>query len=396
MTKGYFCMTSSSAKKLQPELNQSKQDTDELLHFVENLKKQWVATIDAIPDPFIIVSKDYKIQKANAAMAEISGANIKSLIGKNCYQVFAGRNSPCDNCHMQATTKNKKQEVYEIRNKMTDRWYEVVSKSLSNVESKSESILQIYRDRTETIKLQHQLAQQEKLASIGQLAGGFAHEINNPLGGILVFAQMLLRELDKNSPQYQDVVEIELAAQRCKSIVEGMLDFARQRPVRGKDGPTNFHEAIESAVKYACVGHNQGKRCDTFLKLQATNFEGQGDKNRVIQVLLNLCTNALQAMPTGGTLTVVTANSEKKGSKFLEIEVSDTGTGIKKEHLRKIFDPFFTTKEPGQGTGLGLSVVHGMIQDMGGSIEVESALGRGTTFRIQIPLVSTAGGDGTT
>lgn len=380
-------MAASNLRKLPKKNNIAVENSDELLHFVENLKRQWVETIDALPDPFIIVSKNHKIQKANAAMAEIAGLDIKSVIGSKCYKVFAGRSSPCENCQMQSAKEGRSHEVYEIRNKQNDRWYEVVSKAFHSQNQEDAGVLQIYRDRTETIRLQHQLSQQEKLASIGQLAGGFAHEINNPIGGILVFAQMLLREMDQKSSHYQDVVEIENAAQRCKSIVEGMLDFARQRPVRSKLEPTNFHAAIESAVRFAAVGHNAGGRCDIHIDLKAKLHEGQGDKNRLIQVILNLCTNALQAMPKRGVLTVKTSNTKKSQMVYLDIAIKDTGTGIKKEHLQKIFDPFFTTKEPGQGTGLGLSVVHGIIQDMGGSIDVESKLGGGTTFYIQIPLL---------
>lgn len=364
----------------------SRVTNEDNLHFVENLKRQWLETIDALPDPFLVVGKDHRIQKANAAMAELAGMDIRSVVGEKCYKVFADRNSPCENCHMQSVKSDEKTEIYEIRNRKNDRWYEVVSKAFHSQDQQEVGVLQIYRDRTETIRLQHQLSQQEKLASIGQLAGGFAHEINNPLGGIIVFAQMLLREMDVNSTHYQDVQEIETAAQRCKSIVENMLDFARQRPVRNKLEHTNFHTAIDSAVRFASVGHNQGNRCDIETKFAAKQFEGLGDKNRLIQVILNLCTNALQAMPKSGKLTVTTENATISETLYLIITVSDTGVGIKKEHLKKIFDPFFTTKEPGQGTGLGLSVVHGIIQDLGGSIEVDSKIHSGTTFRIQLPL----------
>ncbi len=215
---------------------------------------------------------------------------------------------------------------------------------------------------------------------------GFAHEINNPLGGIIVFAQMLLREIDKSSPHYQDVEEIENAAQRCKSIVENMLDFARQRPIRPKLEPIDFHAAIENALRFACVGHNSGNRCEVKTDLSATTYEGLGDKNRLIQVILNLCTNALQAMPKAGVLTIRTENTQSLDATYLNIQVSDTGVGIKRDHLPKIFDPFFTTKEPGQGTGLGLSVVHGLILDMGGTIDVESRVKQGTSFQIRLPI----------
>lgn len=362
--------------------------SDKLIHFVENLKRQWLETIDALPDPFLIVSSNYVIQKANAAMADVAGKPIKTIVGSKCHEVFAGRNKPCENCQMKKTQASAPLQSYEVYNAQNDRWYEVVSKRVAGSDPSNEGILQIYRDRTETRRLQHQLTQQEKLASIGQLAGGFAHEINNPLGGILVFSQMLLREMDKASQHFQDVVEIESAAQRCKVIVEGLLDFARQRPIQQKLEMTDFHSAIEAAVKFAGVGHNQKGLTSVEMELKAPEFQGLGDRNRVMQIILNLCVNAFQAMPKGGTLNVMTSNELINGQKYLVIAIKDTGMGISKEIQKKIYDPFFTTKEPGQGTGLGLSVVHGIIQDLGGSIELESKAKEGTTFKVQLPLTS--------
>ncbi len=358
------------------------------VQFVENLKRQWLETIDALPDPFLIVSSDYVIQKANAAMADVAGKPIKTIIGSKCHQIFAGRDKPCENCQMKKTQAAAPLQSYEVYNAKNDRWYEVVSKRVAGSNPSNEGILQIYRDRTETRRLQHQLTQQEKLASIGQLAGGFAHEINNPLGGIIVFSQMLLREMDKASNHFQDVVEIESAAQRCKTIVDGLLDFARQRHLQQKLIMTDFHSAIEAAVKFAGVGHNQRGQTNVEMNLRAAQYEGLGDRNRTMQIVLNLCANAFQAMPKGGSLFVSTSNELVAGQNYLIISIKDTGSGIPKDIQKKIYDPFFTTKEPGQGTGLGLSVVHGIIQDLGGVIEVESKPKEGTTFKVSLPLTS--------
>jgi signal transduction histidine kinase len=231
--------------------------------------------------------------------------------------------------------------------------------------------------------LERQLHQSEKLASIGLLAGGFAHEINNPIGGILVFSQMLLREIAKDSPHYQDVLEIEGAAKRCKAIVENLLDFARQRTAKPSESlsPTSIHEAVHVAKKFAELGHNRGGRCEVILNLSKESDIVLADKNKMIQIFLNLFSNALQAMPNGGNLIVET----KQVKKSFVITVQDNGTGIESANIKKIFDPFFTTKPPGSGTGLGLSIVHGMISDLGGSISVTSRKGRGTRFVIELP-----------
>jgi two-component system NtrC family sensor kinase len=274
---------------------------------------------------------------------------------------------------------------YEIYNSKNSRWYEVATRRLNPISGQG-GVVQIYRDRTEAKKLQNQLAQNEKLASIGQLAGGFAHEINNPLGGILVFSQMLLREVDKASPHYQDVVEIEAAAKRCKTIVENLLDFARQRPLRPKITECDLHLIVSNAAKFASLGFNQKKKCQISLDLSAKKYVFQSDSNRLTQVFLNLCTNAFQAMPNGGTITIRSFDETIQKKDVLAISISDTGSGIPKDHIRKIFEPFFTTKEPGKGTGLGLSIVHGILQDIGGSIDVTSKVSLGSTFTVRLPV----------
>ena len=368
-----------------------EQDPQQTIAFVEELKRQWVETIDAIPDPFIMVSDDFKITRANEAMAEIARTDVKKLVGRTCYDVFAGRTSPCENCHMRASKPGEAMPGYEIHNSKNDRWYEVATRRLQSI-SGQHGVVQIYRDRTEAKKLQNQLAQNEKLASIGQLAGGFAHEINNPLGGILVFSQMLLREIEPESRHYQDIVEIEAAAKRCKVIVENLLDYARQRPLKPKITECDIHTIIENAAKFAALGYNQRRRCEVTLNLKANNHKFKSDSNRLTQVFLNLCNNAFQAMPTGGDLTIETSDETSGKKAFLVIKVSDTGTGISKENLAKIFEPFFTTKEPGKGTGLGLSIVHGILQDIGGTIDVFSKINVGTTFtvKLQVPVEPTS------
>jgi two-component system NtrC family sensor kinase len=377
---------SKSSAKLKTSASSSA-PRDEIA-FVETLKRQWLETIDALPDPFITVSNNYVIGRANQVMAEISGVDVKNLGGKLCYKVFAGRDTPCENCKMREARDhrdNGSMPRYEIHNALNDRWYEVATRKLSS-SADDQTVVQIYRDRTEAKNLQRQVAQSEKLASIGQLAGGFAHEINNPLGGILVFSQMLLREMDKKSQHYQDVVEIEAAAKRCKTIVENLLDYARQRPLKPNLTHCDLHTVIPNAVKFAALGHNSGNRCEIVLKLDAKHHEITSDQNRLTQVILNLCSNAFQAMPDGGTLEVATANIGRSRNEQITIQITDTGSGISPKNLSKIFEPFFTTKEPGQGTGLGLSIVYGMIGDLGGSIDVQSKVGRGSVFTVTLPV----------
>ncbi len=359
----------------------------ELLHFVEELKRQWMSTIDAMVDPLMIVGPDFAIKKANLALARHAGLEVKKVIGKKCYAAFAGRKSPCPGCKIKDTRGGSDTKNFNLEGVQGERYYEVTSQPMTELDGPS--VVHVYRDRTEAKRLQMQLAQQEKLASIGLLAGGVAHEINNPLGGILIFSQMLLRELDKESPHYQDVVEIEAATQRCKAIVESLLDFARQNPGEGKKQKIeeiSILDAVRTAMRFGKVSIKPGTQVDI-----KEEFGGEHivtfDRNRLIQLFLNLIQNALQAMPDGGTL-MVRASAAKRGDKHVGLyEVEDTGVGIAPEHLGKIFDPFFTTKDPGEGTGLGLALCYGIVQDLGGALRVESNLNVGTRFFIEIPLV---------
>jgi len=376
---------------VQPQNNrQGSQSEGDLLRFVEDLKRQWMSTIDALVDPLMIVNKDYTIRKANLAMAKMGGVDVKHLVGRKCHEVFGGRSSPCVGCTMQKGTNSPEATTFNLEQVRDARFYEVTSQPLFNSAGDLDGIVQVYRDRTDAKKMQEQLAQQDKLASIGLLAGGVAHEINNPLGGILIFSQMLLRELDKASPHYADVVEIEAATQRCKAIVESLLDFARQNPGAGrkdKDEKINLVDAIRTAMRFGRVSIQKGGTVDLQEDFEEVQHPLICDRNRIIQLFLNLIQNAIQAMPDGGTL-IVRARSQRDapGKTFGVYEVEDTGIGIPPEHLKRIFDPFFTTKDPGEGTGLGLALCYGIVQDLGGTMTVESTINVGTRFTIQLPL----------
>jgi|LauGreDrversion4_2_1035121.scaffolds.fasta_scaffold02600_10 two-component system NtrC family sensor kinase len=375
---------SSSARKLAPTPDQG-----DLLRFVEDLKRQWMATIDALVDPLIIVSGDYSVQKANIAMARLNNVDVKDVLGRKCYTVFAGRSSPCPGCKLKSTMEDGTPTSFELDHVRQSQTFEVSSQALTDAAGKPEAVVHVYRDRTLAKAMQAQLAQQDKLASIGLLAGGVAHEINNPLGGILIFSQMLLREMDPKSPHYQDVVEIEAATQRCKAIVEGLLDFARQNPPKPQSQQVEINtiEAIRTAIRFGSVGFKNGGKIALTTKLEAKEHVVTGDRNRIIQVFLNLIQNGVQAMPDGGALTLrASSRRDSKGNVYGVYEVEDTGIGISDENLTKIFDPFFTTKDPGEGTGLGLALSYGIINDFGGTIRVSSKVNVGTCFTIELPL----------
>ena len=365
---------------------------EEALQFVEGLKKRWMATVDAIPDPLMIVDKNHKIIKGNKALADLGSMGVREVLGQSCYKVFANRSSPCPNCKMLDSFKDAKDIQYELHGAREERYHEVAAQPIYDSEGEIEGVLTIYRDRTEAKALREQLTQNEKLASIGLLAGGIAHEINNPLGGILIFSQMILRELDQESSHYPDVQEIEAAALRCKDIVENLLDFARgHTDVSRKQQleTVDIADALLAALRFGLVGNNK-RDVEVVKELDDKPFLIESTRNKVIQLFLNLIQNAIQAMPNGGTLTVRSHEVDLDGKAFACFEVIDSGIGIPQKAIDKIFDPFYTSKSSGEGTGLGLSICHGIVTEMGGTIKVESTLGEETRFKVFFPLLQDA------
>jgi two-component system, NtrC family, sensor kinase len=362
---------------------------DQTVKFVESLKRQWLAMIDALVDPVMIVGSDYRIIRANNAMALKGGLNsAKEIINQPCYEIFGNRKTPCDNCQMHLVAKEKTARTWTLENSADDHYvfYEITSQPLISDTQQVTGVVQVYRDRTEARQLQEQIFQAEKLASIGQLAGGVAHEINNPLGGIIVFSQMLMRELPENSSHHTDASEIYKAGLRCKDIVEELLDFAHQKQPdqKHKLEKETISQTIRSALKFCKIAKNISS-IEIIDELDTCDSMVLADHNKLVQVFLNIIKNALHSMPHGGTLTLRSKATVVNGNKAVVIEIKDSGEGIPEKNIKKIFDPFFTTKQPGEGTGLGLSVCYRIIKDLDGEITLSSNVGEGTSFQITLP-----------
>jgi signal transduction histidine kinase len=237
------------------------------------------------------------------------------------------------------------------------------------------------RPQRELGETQLKLLQSEKMASLGRLAAGVAHEINNPLAGILIYANILLEETSPEDHRRQDLKEIVDQTLRCKDIVQELLDFSRQ--TRHRWVMTDLNQSIRQTIGLL------GKQ-DLFRPIQLVEELDPdlpplvADPGQVNQILMNLIINAVDALKAAGTLTVRTYPLPDSGK--IGLEISDTGCGIPEENLSKIFDPFFTTKEVGKGIGLGLSTVYGIVQEHRGTIEVTSRVGQGTTFIIRLPV----------
>lgn len=230
---------------------------------------------------------------------------------------------------------------------------------------------------------QRQLIQAEKLNAIGQLAASVAHEINNPLAGVLVYSQLLTKRLKSDSFDKAEAIanlaKIEAAVNHCSRIIRGLLDFSRQS--EPKLQPVTTSSVIDQVM--LLVGHQAEMNKVQVIREEAPSLPPvMADFGQLQQVFVNLVVNAVQAMPGGGKLTIHTS-LDKDG--WVEVAVEDTGHGIAPEHMDKLFTPFFTTKEQGKGVGLGLAVSYGIIERHGGKIEVKSEVGKGSTFTVRLP-----------
>ena len=227
---------------------------------------------------------------------------------------------------------------------------------------------------------QDHLVESEKLASLGQLAAGVAHELNNPLGTILLYSDILVKECAPDSSQKEDLEMIVNETKRCKNIVGSLLEFARQHQVNAQ--PTDLNLLMQNVIEIKQkLGIDQSIIVN--IKLDPTLPKIQADSGQLQRVFINLIDNAVDAMPQGGQLTLLTKNTP---TGMVTAEVADTGIGIPPENMSKLFTPFFTTKPVGLGTGLGLAIIYGIIKMHRGQINVKSQVGKGTTYTITLPL----------
>jgi two-component system, NtrC family, sensor kinase len=376
-------------RKLQATIARGRK-LEDLIEIISRGKYMWESTFDAITAPVQIVSADYEILRANLKFAAVSGKDIASLIGKKCYEVFAGRKTPCEACPLSQALERDEQRSQALRNAIGQSEFEANVYPLSGGEVPESAVL-YYRDITEERRLQREVVQQEKMAAIGILAGGVAHEINNPLGGILAFTQLIKRDSRGNESLVADLEEIERAAVRCKKIVADLLEFSRVTKESDRM-LVDVNVLLEKIFPFV--------QCEIRSYNVELDFRGgpmlpqvRANPDRLQQVFINLMTNSCHAMPKGGKLTVET-RAEGEG-RAIEVLIADTGRGIAREIRERIFEPFFTTKGPGGGTGLGLSISYRIVKDHGGEILCESVEGEGTTFIVRLPAASSYddGGD---
>lgn len=352
-------------------------------------EKDWEDTFRSITDGIAIYGEDLTINRANPALAEILDVPVGSLIGKHCYEIFSycyGSAHP--SCpHLRAILSNEPTSV-EVEEPQLRKTLNLTSFPILAEDGSSKGTVHAVRDVTEEKALRAQLLQTEKLAAIGQLVSGVAHELNNPLTSVMGYSQLLLAA-DLEPEVKEDLKTIHREAQRSAKIIENLLTFARrERALKGKTDVNQILRDTMALRSYQLKVDNIELIADLDEHLAKT----MASPHQLQQVFLNLMNNAHQALMESKKPRRLAVRSERDGDRIV-VKIIDNGPGIPDEHLSKIFDPFFTTKEVGQGTGLGLSIAFGIVQEHGGTITVESNPDEGTSFTVELPIVSDKGDD---
>ncbi len=352
-------------------------------HLLSQAKREWELSFDSIESPMAVVrAKDYGVRRANRAYTDLAGGRLAEPLSEEgggeqlCHKLLFDRDTPCQGCPMHEAMESGRGARAEVSQR--GRVYAVAAYPLTG---EGRAVCS-YRDITDERELTRRLIETEKMAAVGQLAGGVAHEINNPLGGILAFAQLMKRDDGRSAADIESLDLIEESALRCKRIVESLLKFSRHSRTEDRRAFQLNRCAEDSAVLFGAQLKSYSKvRME--LKLAADLPELFGDPGQLSQVMLNLLQNGLHALPPeGGVLTMETG---REGERCF-FRVVDTGTGIEDRHITRIFDPAFTTKPPGQGTGLGLAIAYRIVEDHGGVFKVDTQAGEGSRFTVYIPI----------
>jgi PAS domain S-box-containing protein len=360
-----------------------------------SISETWHRSIfDNATDGILVLDRNGVIMNVNQSACDITGLDRDALIGSNI-DLIEGNGREEDHRERMIRILNAESLIYEIEHHKNNGSRVVIEVSSKAIDISGESYIQsFYRDITEKKSIQEQLIHSQKMESVGILAGGIAHNFNNILAAILGYADLLLEFSDLDAVSRQRVHNIEKSARKAGAMVSQMLRFARREAHEVL--PLNLHDAINDAIKI--FEGAAPKNIRLLLNLDASVPMLSGDPNQIEQIVMNLLVNASDAMPDGGVITISTRllTIEADRSKipfiilpgrYVVLSISDTGTGIPQESLKKIFDPFFTTKDKGKGTGLGLATVYGIVKDHKGYIDVQTEIEKGTTFYIYFPAI---------
>ncbi len=357
--------------------------------------------LETVDEGFIIVDPDYTIMSANRAYLERLKMPLEEVVGKHCYSLTHHIDRPCyevgEQCAVQETFKTGKPSyaLHTHYDGSGDTVYvEIKSYPVVDGSGMIISAIETITDITGKKRLEEQLRHAQKMEAVGTLAGGIAHDFNNILSAIIGYSSLVQMKLNPDDPMRLNIDHILDAANRAAQLTQGLLTFSRKQVISVQ--PIRLNDVIVRVEKL--LTRIIGEDVKLVVKLPDSELKVMADSSQIEQLLMNLATNARDAMPQGGLLRVDVEAAEidgeyirihgyGKAGPYALISVTDTGSGMDKQTLEKIFEPFFTTKDVGKGTGLGLAIAYGIIKQHNGYINVYSEPGKGSTFKIYLPLI---------
>ena len=373
-------------REVQVKMGELRQSNRELRREQQHIQ----AILDGITDIVAVVAPDYRIRSVNHSFFDLYPA--ASPVDGLCYEVFRGASAPCTVCPLKEALANnrvcRESAIFSIDGR--NRHFAITAAPLRNADGLPTDILVVKRDMTLEKEFQAKYYHAEKMATIGLLAAGVAHEINNPLTSIQGFAEglqrrmgSLARQLDDEAlrndfEEYLDIIRSE--CRRCSGIVQSLLTFSPRRSA--ERSPISLNPLVRNVLRL--LHHKLKQHPHDLIRLGLIPLLPiiQGNAAELEQVILNLVLNAIDAVGPEGTIVIRTHAGDGGG---VVLEVEDDGCGIAPDHLPKLFEPFFTTKPVGRGIGIGLSTCYHIIQAHGGDISVHSAPGRGSRFTVRLP-----------
>lgn len=369
-------------------------ELEDQMRLVQRLQERTASLIESSPMGMAVVDESGRIRSWNRALERILQISARDALDKPFARVLPDVLAFETRTALDLAIARRDSRAYQVRVPIDgdDRLLNLSSTPLE-VEGGVDGVLLTVDDVTERVRLEQQLIQQDRLASVGLLAAGIAHEVNTPLTGISSYAQMLLEESAHDDPRRPLLDKIVRQASRASHIARGLLSISRAG-TQAKPGGESSGDSVDLVELIDETLALLGLQITRARANVVTEFGGErlvtwGDRSRLQQVMMNLLLNALDALDDGGQVTVRAGRGDDPTAPLF-VEIADDGVGIPEGIRDRVFDPFFTTKGPGRGTGLGLSISYSIVREHGGALSLESSAGRGTTMRIALPSAETA------